>query len=421
MFKELLGQFYATFRLELYADILEVLYLLAPIWLPLLLLVLFWQLWMVYIRSDYILKQGFSVLEIKLPKEILKSPRGMEIFFAQLWQTGAATELETYWGGKVRPWYSFELASLEGQVKFFIWTPVKWKDFIEAQLYAQYPNIEIYEVPDYTTMIHHDLNIWSMWLTYFMLEKPDPYPIKTYVDYGLDKDPKEEHKIEPMTAVLEYLGSLRKGEYAWIQIIIQAHKKEGFKDGRILSKGDWKEGALTEIKNIQQSGVEEIKNAEGQTIGKFPNLTPGQTDAIKAIERSIDKYPFETIIRGGYFAKNEAFRPISINGLIATFRQYSSPNLNGFKLGSFTDFDYPWEDYKRKRRTRREKLMLEAYKRRSFFYPPFKNYLPKPGKPFILTTEELATIYHLPGGVAATPTFTRIASKKSEAPANLPI
>ena len=35
--------------------------------------------------------------------------------------------------------------------------------------------------------------------------------------------------------------------------------------------------------------------------------------------------------------------------------------------------------------------------------------------------EELATLYHLPGAVATTPTLTRIPSKKSEAPANLPV
>jgi hypothetical protein len=46
----------------------------------------------------------------------------------------------------------------------------------------------------------------------------------------------------------------------------------------------------------------------------------------------------------------------------------------------------------------------------------------KAGKPsFILNTEELATLYHFPGQVAATPSFKRISSTKAEAPTNLPI
>jgi hypothetical protein len=40
---------------------------------------------------------------------------------------------------------------------------------------------------------------------------------------------------------------------------------------------------------------------------------------------------------------------------------------------------------------------------------------------FVLNTEELATMFHFPGGVAATPTFNRIESRKAEAPTNLPV
>ena len=61
------------------------------------------------------------------------------------------------------------------------------------------------------------------------------------------------------------------------------------------------------------------------------------------------------------------------------------------------------------------KDQFDAYKQRSWFYLPHKV------KPFVLTTEELATIYHFPGGVAQTPTFGRIPSRKGEAPVDLPV
>ena len=53
----------------------------------------------------------------------------------------------------------------------------------------------------------------------------------------------------------------------------------------------------------------------------------------------------------------------------------------------------------------------------TYFTHPNKN----SGKAFILSTEELATIFHLPGRVVETPSFTRIESKKAEPPTNLPI
>jgi hypothetical protein len=60
-------------------------------------------------------------------------------------------------------------------------------------------------------------------------------------------------------------------------------------------------------------------------------------------------------------------------------------------------------------------MALEAYKRRMFFYNPFI------GTPFVLNSEELATIFHFPGQVAAAPNLYRVPSKKGQAPSNLPI
>jgi len=400
-----------------FSPFFQFLYATAPAWAPVFFGYLFFKNWMRYIRADFVNSTEMILLEIKIPKETMKSPLAMEIFFTSLYQTGSATFMELFWKGKVRPWFSLELVSLGGQVKFFIWAPKKFRNLIEAQIYAQYPNVEISLAEDYMAWAHADHVNLPMWATYFKFTKESIYPIKTYVDYGLDKDPKEEFKIDPMTSVLEYLGSLRKGEQTWIQIIIQAHRKINFNNDAVLfKKGDWKEEVRHEIEKIRKESVIEKPGSE---YPGMPNPTKGQQNTIAALERSVSKWPFEVAIRGLYIAQKEAFNPISITGLIGTFRQYSSnDDVNGFKLGWFTDFDYPWQDFRRIRRTQDEKEMLEAFKMRSFFQPPFKNFQQTP---IIMNTEELATIYHFPGSVAATPTFERIPSKRSQAPANLPI
>ncbi len=400
--------------------VFNVLYVTTPVWAPIIFGITFFNLWLRYIRAEYIKKQGAVLLEIKLPRETVKSPLAMEIFFTSLYQTGtAAGYIDSFWRGKVRPWFSLELVSVEGKVKFFIWCHTKFRNLVEAQLYAQYPNIEIHEAEDYMAWFHHpDPVNWPMWATYFKFMKPNIYPIKTYVDYGLDKlDTKEEYKVDPMTSILEYLGSMKKGEHVWIQIIIQAHRKLSLKnDGVLLGKEDWKEEVREEIEKIRK---ESIVEKPGSEFPGMPNPTKGQQNTIAALERSVSKWPFEACIRGIYIAHKDSFDPISITGLIGTFRQYSSnDDVNGFKLGWFTDFDYPWQDFRRLRRTQDEREMLEAIKQRSFFQAPFKNFHQSP---IILNTEELATIYHFPGSVAATPSFERIPSKRTEAPANLPI
>jgi hypothetical protein len=232
----------------------------------------------------------------------------------------------------------------------------------------------------------------------------------------LDKDPKEEYKNDPIVPILEFLGSLKKGEQGWIQILIQAHTKEGLKYGRIITKPNWEVGAKKEIDEIVKKGT--LKATDEKKTG-YLNLSESQKDVIKAIERTLAKPAFDTMIRAAYIADKEVFSPNNIGGLLGSFKQFGSNTLNGFKPGFNAGYDYPWQDFRGIRKRRNEIALLEAYKRRAFFNTPFKNFH---GKSFILTSEELATIWHFPSSiVAATPTLTRLPSKKAEAPSNLPI
>jgi len=407
-----LGYLGDLLRNETFQLVFHYIYLLAPIWLPILLGGLFWQLWVTYIRADFISKQETILLEIKLPLEISKSPLAMELVLTGLYQTsGESTPYDKFWHGKVRPWFSLELVSIEGQIKFYIWTRKFWKNIVESELYAQYPGIEIYEAKDYTLPITYNKETMSMWGCRFRKTQPDVYPIKTYVDYGLDKEPKEEFKVDPISPVLELLGTLGKGQQLWIQILVRSHRKERKKPGSWFGKVDWREQTKGEIKKV----IAEAQKRVGAKEPSFFNVTPGQSDAVKAMERNAAKLPFDVGMRGLYFAKKENFNAINIVGLIGSVRQYSSNNLNSIALTGETDFDYPWQDYKDKRKDRLKRMFLDAYKRRSYFHAPYKY------PPFVMSNEELATIFHFPGSAVQTPTFERIVSKKSEAPSNLPI
>jgi hypothetical protein len=80
-----------------------------------------------------------------------------------------------------------------------------------------------------------------------------------------------------------------------------------------------------------------------------------------------------------------------------------------------TAFDYPWQDPSKTKAVGLKREMLDAYAQRSWFYPPYVR------PHFVLTSEELATIFHFPGRVSETPSLGRIESNKSEPPTNLPI
>ncbi|MEK7514386.1 MAG: hypothetical protein AAB587_01005 [Patescibacteria group bacterium] len=384
----------------------------ALVWMPFLFSFVLFQTWIMYSRAKFIHAQGSVLLEIKLPQEILQSPAAMELVFVQLWQARDPTYIEGYIKGEVRNWFSVELVSIGGTIHFFVWTAKTFQRLVETSIYAQYPTVEIYEAEDYAAKVYHDPEHFIYWFTYFKLTGKDAYPIKTYIDYGLDKNPEEEYKIDPLTSLLEYLGSLKKGEQTWIQILIQAHRKTSWRD-ITLPKDDWRKQIKDEIKKI-------IKEAqpEGTDKPSMLNLTEDKKDIINALERSMGKFAFETIIRGYYLAEKDAFKSVAIPGLIGCLRQFSASNRNGFRLGKFSAFRYPWQDFRNLMKRIIERRMLDSYKRRSFFNPPNKHYR---ATPYILTTEELATLFHFPGKIAATPTVERIPSKKGAAPTNLPI
>ncbi len=400
---------------DLLAPAFGILWAFHVVWLPFLLVVIFAQVWMKYVRMKYIAGQDFILLEIRIPKEIQKSPAAMEIVLNALHQVSAGNYLDVYIKGKVRQWFSLEIVSNGGQIHFYVWTPKGAKDSIEAQIYSQYPTVEIYEVDDYARAVFYDPENMAFNGAQMALTKPDPYPIKTYIDYGLDKDPKEEFKIDPITAMIEFLGNLKPHDQAWIQILIQAHKSEGAKEGRLIKKADWKDAAKKEMEEILKKGLVKPKSEESP---KLSELTVVQKDIITAIERSISKNAFDTMIRLMYIAPKDKYSAATNGALLGVFKQFSSNTLNGFKKGWGPRYDYPWQDFRSSRKNRNEMRLLDAYKRRSFFHPPYRFFK---GRPFVLTTEELATVYHFPGIVSQTPTFERIPSRKAEPPANLPM
>jgi hypothetical protein len=422
-------------------SILDAIILIATISAPIILWGDFWKTWKMYKRQKFFNKQKYEIIEITLPKEILKTPSAMEAFITNLHQTsGESTWYDRNFLGKTRAWFSLEMVSIEGAVKFYLWTRANLRKFIESQIYAQYPDVEIKDAKDYSLDFDLDPNESDMWGLELELTQPDPYPIKTYRDYGIGDDvlKEEDVKVDPITPVVELLGSVGQKQQMWIQIICRAHKDENevplgkrltdfwknlneknFNDAwKNFWKGTdgWKDQAKEEVEKIKKAATPQIKGPDGTTSPGFPNYTKMQTDIIAALERSVAKLSFDVGVRGIYLATNkEFFDPSNQGGLSSVWKQFSSHNLNGLKPKNTTSFDFPWQDFFGGKLLKKKKELLEAYKARGYFFDPYEE------KHMVLNSEELATIYHFPGKVVQTPSFNRVTSKKAEPPANLPM
>lgn len=391
--------------------------MISPLWLPYVLFYIWFGTWMHYIQAIFTYAQGRVSLEIRLPQEVLKSPAAMEMVLIQLYQTASADNLvQTYWDGKCPSTTSLEIISTGGQVRFIVnCARKKMKNLVEAQMYAHYPGIEVRELPfDYTAAIPWDPSRFQVFSIHFGLKKPDPYPLKTYIDFGLDRDPKEEFKIDPLNSMLEVLGSIGPKEHIWYQFLISVHREENFKTGSLSSSPDWKDDIKKTINEIANRDPKKKTSAEG--IEGVVQLTDGEKDLIKAMERSLSKYPFNVKLRAMYVAENDSFLPGErIGNIITALAAFNDLNRNSFGIKWRTDVNWPWwQDPKGKKRLAWKQSELEEYKLRSWTSRTTSD------NGAIMTTEEIATFFHLPGKVANTPGIVRIPSTRGSAPSNLP-
>lgn len=408
-----------------FSAVIQFLIVLSPIWLPLILFFVFFEKWMLYVQKKFKLKQrGRVTLEILIPEEIYKSPEAMELVLTQLYQTSSPDNLfQTYLDGKHPPTYGLEIVSTGGRVHFYINTwRKKLKDIIEAQLYAQYPGIEVQELPvDYTAEIRKDDPDWETFALHFGLRKPDVLPIKTYVDYGLTDLPKEEEKVDPITTVIDMLSNITPDERIWFQLLIRAHREENFEVGSPFKKSDWKDDIDKAIEDIYAKARKRGSSPEDDDDGpRVTQLTDGEKNTIKALDRSRSKFPFNTKLRVIYAARKGKMNFDRIGAIITSLFVFADANLNAFGLKWRTDIGYKmWSDPKNKRIDRWKEIALDHYKRRNFDPMPGGGEIGK-DRESIMTVEELATLFHLPGKVELNPNLERIPSTRGEAPPNLP-
>jgi len=404
------------------------------LWVPFILALLFWETWVRYVRAFAIFKRNYIVLEIKIPRDVAKSPQAMESIFAGIHGTYRKGNLiERYWNGWITAWFSLEIVGDGGEIHFYIWVHDFFKRMIEAQIYAQYPSCEIKVVEDYTKDMPAALpnQDWSIWGSEYVHTMPDAYPIRTYEDFILEdiSTKEEERKIDPLSSLFEFLGHLRPGEKIWIQVLTRPVANDRWKKqgealvakmaGKVVKATP---NFITQIVDVIHDAivaisgavVEQSKKKEDQF--RILNLSPGERSTMEAIETNISKIGLETCIRWRHLARPDVYNFLAVPAVNGIFRQFSSQSLNGFKGNGdvVTSTDYLFTEY----RNRLRKIRLyKSYRLRSAFHPPYNGR----SKPMVLSSSELATIYHFPGLVVSAAAVPRIEAKRGAPPANLPV
>jgi len=391
----------------------------------------FWYL--LYIQTKWFKKTKWQVLEIKIPREVTKPLKAMENVFSILWGTYDAPNFKEKWiEGKFLLGFSLQIASLEGVPHFFMRINKALQKTFESAFYSQFPDIEIIEVDDYTQSVPQDVpnDEWDLWGCNHMPLKNDVYPIKTYQKFFEERPEvaKEEKRIDPLATLLEAMTRLGKGEHLWIQFLvtpITPAEDDYIKRGKEVVNKIVKRPEKPKQKPMIQEAAEvlftgkppQAKSKEEAIIPPEMKLTPGEREIVAAIEEKISKNAFRTCIRFIYLAKRDVFFGAAKSIPMTFFSQFSTQNLNGLKPWSktITKVQAP-NIFTQRRLYLKKREMFKRYVSRDTPFSPF------PGGTFILNTEELATLYHLPG-IEAAPAlgFERVEIKRGAPPAKLPI
>lgn len=425
--------------------LLTVLSIILSLWWiigPLVLLFIFKELWLEYTQNEYLRSQGSILLEIQIPEGIEHSPKNAEQIFAGLHGIQSSGNLiDRYLKGYVQQWFSFEIVGIGGDIHFFVRTPPKFRNLVESQIYAQYPQAEIAEAEDYVDNVPKDIpnEKYNLYGAELILNKPDGYPIRTYPMF---EDPIAKEMIDPLSSLAEVLNKLSEGEQIWIQVLIKPVGEKWKEEGeKIIAKLVGREVKEKKTLNtILSRIIEEVedygyymaeapfrypetrkkgdeKKEEGSVKDLLAKLTPGEREVIEAIGRNIAKIGFKSKIRFLYIGQNEVFSKANVSAVVGAFKLFNTQNLNGFKPDpkTKTAIDY---FFKRWRENYRKRRIFAQYKERNF---KEKRPFIATRKGFVLNIEELATIYHYPTIGVKAPAIPRIESKRGGPPTGLPV
>ncbi|OGM97001.1 MAG: hypothetical protein A2817_01955 [Candidatus Yanofskybacteria bacterium RIFCSPHIGHO2_01_FULL_39_8b] len=377
-----------------------------------------------FIQLRYKLSLKWILLEIRAPKEVRKSPKAMEQVLAGLHgvYSSALNFKDKYIDGRVYNWYSFEIVGKGGETHFYIRTIDKFKNLVEAQLYAQYPDAEISEVSDYVNdmPLHLPDDKYDLWGTDLMLAKPDVFPIRTYPEFEEKAVGAEDVKrVDPLASLSEICSMLHTNEQIWIQILGAPINSDWVKKGQAEIDKIMGKIPAPSKSNFLSDAVFAIDRAINGTSAvvekreeKRADLSPGKQEILKAVEKSWDKLGYEVIIRYLYIGPRDDFHSAHAYAVSGSFRQFASQNLNSFKMNKLI-LTYANGLFKKSKLLKRKKIIYQLYRERKLFSPYLARYT--------LNTEELATIFHFPDTGVKSPLLPRVEAKKGEPPAGLPI
>ena len=358
------------------------------VWLPIVAVLVFLT-WRNYRKIEDFTPVESVLLVLEIPKTNDKKELAAEQLFASLHGI-LRDSRELRLSGGHQEHISFEIASVNGQIRFYVWVPRTLQSFVEGQIYSQYPTVQIHQADeDYTG---HQRDHEVAYSAELALTTDEFLPIRTFQSF----------EVDPLAGITGTLAKLETtGEELWIQVLARPipddwqHAADRYinniKNGRQLSLPglgggmQWLIGIIGALWQPPEQGIGDAKTIE---------LSDRDRTRISEAEKKATKLGYEVKIRLVYMGESQTNAKLRMQALVGTFKQFNSTNLNGFRAvkGAFG------------------KEFIDKYRKRAFY-----------GDGFVLNIEELASVFHLPHTNVETPNIVWASAKTAEPPSKLPV
>ncbi|PIZ94850.1 MAG: hypothetical protein COX81_02335 [Candidatus Magasanikbacteria bacterium CG_4_10_14_0_2_um_filter_37_12] len=361
-------------------------------------------------------KKAFNrvVLQIAVPKERKSEGQGgkvedgdrlerikeeigiTETFFATIAGLKAQRGLLNWFRGRTDN-FSFEMVTENGLIYFYIDIPIKMKGFITQQVHAQYPYANIEEMTDYNIFSEKSAIMGA----YLVPTKKHIFPLKTYKNMESD----------PLESILNVLAKSQEGSNSnmAIQFVVRSsHKRwrskgvtivrevrKGKKFEKVAMQSAITRGIATSLETISELLTAKKQDALNKNTPQEYKLSPLEEEMIKAIEEKLTKGGMDVTIRLLSISDSEEVARLNLDNIINSFSQY-----NHYRYGNSFKAIVP----------KNQNKLIQDFIYRSYNKNRFQ----------ILTTEEMASLWHLPLHSTEAPSIKWLSGRKSPPPSDLP-
>jgi hypothetical protein len=281
------------------------------------------------------------------------------------------------------------------EISFYVGAPKKFISIVERQVHSFFPKAAIERVKDYNIFYPGSKTAAS----YLRLRDKDFLPIRTY--QTLESDP-----LNNITNVLGKFDEKKEG--AAIQVLIKPARGDWRSRGREVAHKMQQGRRLADVKrdtpirlffrgflNVIFKKEDDQKKDIFKSNKDQVQLTPEEQEIVKKIEGKSNKPGFSTNIRLVASALSQERAEAILAELENAFIQYENPSINGFKVI----------------RENPKKGGGTAY---NFIFRIFKN-----EQSFVLSSEEVSSIFHFPLFSTETPKIAWLKSRTADPPSNI--